>query len=399
MTDRKNTCASEPASFLHKLREKWSTIPATADVRSSTARLLSLEDRELLTHWEAARVATVETGPLNYLRGWYQLLYRDWCRGKKIMDIGCGLGIDGIHFAEQGASVTFVDIVEGNVELVRRICRLKGIEQRCSFHVMRDVDGLAALPTDFDAVMGFGSLMNAPYEVMKPEFDALVARLRPDLGRFIMHSYPKARWEREGSLPFDQWGEKTDGPGTPWAEWYDVDKLIDALRPARFEPVFYCEYRRGDMNCIDLVRSAPFHDPLPSGAVRISGGPILAKAETFWPGANLAYGPGGLKVRTGSPCWSYAAEMPLELKSVPPGKRFRLGAKVRVQEGEIGIGILRKDENDFLVELRFDRRADWEQFSVEIASLDDAKSIIIRNTDRDHRCSDALIEDISLYSY
>src|SRR5262249_48003718 len=163
-------------------------------------------------------------------RGWYQLLYRDWCRGKQIIDIGCGLGIDGIHFAEHGAMVTFIDIVETNVELVRRICRAKGIEDRCSFLVMRGAEDLAALPANYAAVMGFGSLMNAPYEIMKPEFDALAARLRPDQGRFIMHAYPKTRWEREGSLPFDKWGEKTDGPGTPWAEWYDADKLMEALR-------------------------------------------------------------------------------------------------------------------------------------------------------------------------
>src|SRR5256885_13135780 len=58
----------------------------------------------------------------------------------------------------------------------------------------------------------------------------------------------------EGQLPFDRWGEKTDGAGTPWAEWYDTEKLVAQLRPAAFAPVLYCEYRDGAMNCIDLIK-------------------------------------------------------------------------------------------------------------------------------------------------
>jgi hypothetical protein len=56
-------------------------------------------------------------------------------------------------------------------------------------------------------------------------------------------------------LPFDEWGVATDGVGTPWAEWYDVPKLLDALSPARFDLVFYTEWHREDFNWFDLVLS------------------------------------------------------------------------------------------------------------------------------------------------
>jgi len=87
---------------------------------------------------------------------------------------------------------------------------------------------------------------------MRPEYAELVRRLEVG-GRWLQLAYPKARWEREGSLPFDEWGPKVDGPGTPWEEWLDVPKLLDLLAPARFDVVFYCEWHNQDFNWFDLV--------------------------------------------------------------------------------------------------------------------------------------------------
>jgi SAM-dependent methyltransferase len=393
--------STDTKTYLETLREKWRTIPFTANDRTHAADLIALDDTKLLLHWEKARKATVEESRLNDIRGWYQLLYRDWCRGRKIVDIGCGLGIDGIHFAENGASVIFIDIVEINVELVRRICRLKGIEKACSFLVMRDADDLRNLDRDCDAVMGFGSLMHAPFDVMKPEFDALAACLKPEGGRFIMHSYPKARWEREGSLPFDKWGEKTDGEGTPWAEWYDAGKLIDALKPARFELVYYCEYRQGDMNCIDLVRSALPAQVLPVDAVLFARGDLRQAVSFSWEDASLQQAAGGLDVTTGPTCWSFAGQIPLPVSEdgIPPRKRFRLVVRASVQHGEIGVGILSKDGKRFLVEVQFDPSSDPEQTSAEVDSLENIEAVIVRNTCRDNQSSKAFLQDVRLYCY
>lgn len=53
-------------------------------------------------------------------------------------------------------------------------------------------------------------------------------------------------------MPFKQWGEKTDGKGTPWCEWYDVDKLLALLSPAKFEDIFYYEWYNNCYNWFDL---------------------------------------------------------------------------------------------------------------------------------------------------
>jgi hypothetical protein len=65
--------------------------------------------------------------------------------------------------------------------------------------------------------------------------------------------YPRARWEREGHLPFETWGEKTDG-GAPWMEWYDLPKLLHRLAPARFDVVLAFDYHNSDFNWFDLER-------------------------------------------------------------------------------------------------------------------------------------------------
>ena len=75
-------------------------------------------------------------------------------------------------------------------------------------------------------------------------------------GRWIELAYPKSRWEREGQLPFNEWGNRTDGLGTPWVEWYDLAKVQALWEPARFEVVLYLEFHNGDFNWFDLIRRA-----------------------------------------------------------------------------------------------------------------------------------------------
>ena len=72
-------------------------------------------------------------------------------------------------------------------------------------------------------------------------------------GRWIELAYPKARWEREGKMPFEQWGERTDG-GAPWMEWYDLDKVKAMLSPAQFDVVLYSNFFNDDFNWFDLLR-------------------------------------------------------------------------------------------------------------------------------------------------
>ena len=232
------------------LKDKWVEVPfKNGNIR--TDMLLKLSDADLLKFWEDARSFVTEEGQFEH-RGWYHLLYRDSFHGKKLMDVGSGIGIDGLTFAQSGAQVTFVDICSSNLEVIKRLAALLDV-QKVKFHYMTDVRSLEPLDCDYDVVFAQGSLHHLPFDIVRSEARALLEHL-PAGGRWIQLSYPKSRWIKEGSKPFDEWGVNTDGYGTPWSEWYDLEKLSALLHPARFDTLLSFEFCRGDFIWFDLLR-------------------------------------------------------------------------------------------------------------------------------------------------
>jgi SAM-dependent methyltransferase len=234
------------------LRQKWCEVPFCRMDRIQSRDLLNFSDEDLLEAWTKA--LEDQTLGKNYdCRGWFYTLYRDQVRGKKFMDVGSGLGFDGLTFARAGAEVTFVDIVEDNLAIVKRMAKIFGLDN-CTYHYFKDFDSLSALDCDYDFIWAAGSLINAPFEFTKAECGRLVEHLKLG-GRWVELAYPKTRWEREGKLPFDRWGDKTDG-GAPWIEWKDLTKIRSLLEPAQFNVVLHFEYHQSDFNWFDLERAA-----------------------------------------------------------------------------------------------------------------------------------------------
>jgi SAM-dependent methyltransferase len=233
------------------LRSKWKVVPGDVSRRLSSPELLQLPTGELVRLWTDLRDRDAQ-GEGFQVRGWYHELYRDFVRGKKLLDVGCGFGISSITFAQFGAEVTFVDIVEENVKLVEKVCRGLGLAERTHFKFLARTSDLQSLPTDYDVITAIGSLHNAPFDFMRDEVAELVKHLKIG-GRWLQLAYPKARWFREGSPSFSAWGEMTDGEGTPYCEWYDLEKLLRLLAPAQFQPLLHYEWHNKDFNWFDLL--------------------------------------------------------------------------------------------------------------------------------------------------
>lgn len=83
-------------------------------------------------------------------------------RGKRVLEIGCGIGTDTINFARAGAQVTAVDISEESVALARQRAEAFGLDN-ITFYCA-DAEELSATvpPAAYDLVYSFGVIHHTP---------------------------------------------------------------------------------------------------------------------------------------------------------------------------------------------------------------------------------------------
>jgi len=83
--------------------------------------------------------------------------FGDW-KDKKVLEFGCGSGIDALEFAQNGAEVTAVDITENAIALTEALSREAGIP----IEVVQISDVLPFPDDSFDLVYSFGVLHHIP---------------------------------------------------------------------------------------------------------------------------------------------------------------------------------------------------------------------------------------------
>lgn len=85
-------------------------------------------------------------------------------RGKKVLEIGCGIGTDTINFARAGAQVTAVDLSVESLNLARRRAEVFGLRDLISFHEA-NAEELSSfiLAEPFDLVYSFGVIHHSPH--------------------------------------------------------------------------------------------------------------------------------------------------------------------------------------------------------------------------------------------
>lgn len=85
-------------------------------------------------------------------------------QGKKVLEIGCGIGTDTISFARNGAQVTAVDLTEKSLELARQRARVFGLDHRATF-LQANAERLSEyVPVQpYDLVYSFGVIHHTPH--------------------------------------------------------------------------------------------------------------------------------------------------------------------------------------------------------------------------------------------
>lgn len=89
--------------------------------------------------------------------------YERWA-GKRVLEIGCGLGTDTMNFARAGANITAVDLSAKSLELARRRAEVFGLQDRIRF-VEANAEHLSdhIEPAGYDLVYSFGVIHHSPH--------------------------------------------------------------------------------------------------------------------------------------------------------------------------------------------------------------------------------------------
>jgi len=85
-------------------------------------------------------------------------------RGKKVLEIGCGIGTDVINFARAGASVTTVELSQNSLEIAKQRASVYGLQDRIRFYCGNAEELSAFLPVEpYDLVYSFGVIHHTPH--------------------------------------------------------------------------------------------------------------------------------------------------------------------------------------------------------------------------------------------
>lgn len=113
--------------------------------------------------------------------------------GKRVLEVGCGIGTDTIRFARAGARVTAVDLSAKSLALASSRAQLFGLAERIRFH-QADAENLAgAVPReDYDLVYSFGVIHHTPRPDRAIES---IRRYMTPLSEFRLMIYAANSWK------------------------------------------------------------------------------------------------------------------------------------------------------------------------------------------------------------
>jgi len=134
-----------------RVRDYWNARPC--NLRHSTAAIGS---RQYFEEVEA-RKYMVEP----HIPGFAE--FERW-RGKKVLEIGCGIGTDTINFARHGAQVTTVDLSEESMELARKRASVFGLGDAIRFCPGNAEQLTTFVPVErYDLIYSFGVIHHTPH--------------------------------------------------------------------------------------------------------------------------------------------------------------------------------------------------------------------------------------------
>ncbi|HEX9798387.1 MAG TPA: class I SAM-dependent methyltransferase [Anaerolineales bacterium] len=150
------------------------------DVRDYWNR--NIHDLEIVTHpiGTSEFFGELEAYRFNKLRYLPRLVDFAGFQSKRVLEVGCGVGIDLARFARGGADVTGVDLAERSIELAKRNFESQGLDAKL---LVMDGEHLEFPEHEYDLVYAHGVLQYTPdpgrmldeiHRVLKPAGQAIL---------------------------------------------------------------------------------------------------------------------------------------------------------------------------------------------------------------------------------
>lgn len=84
-------------------------------------------------------------------------------KGRRVLEIGCGIGTDTINFARSGAIVTAVDLSDQSLSLARQRAKIFGFEKQIAFYQANAEELSNVVPLEpYDLIYSFGVIHHTP---------------------------------------------------------------------------------------------------------------------------------------------------------------------------------------------------------------------------------------------
>jgi 2-polyprenyl-3-methyl-5-hydroxy-6-metoxy-1,4-benzoquinol methylase len=151
-------------------------------------------------------------------------------RGKRVLEVGCGIGTDAVNFARNGAEYTGIELSKTSLDLAKRRFEVFGLTGD-----LREMDAERLAggfpPETFDLVYSFGVIHHTP----QPR--AVIENIRTVIhqdGELRLMLYAKRSWK--AAMIANGLDQPEAQSGCPIANMYDEADVQDLLR-GFFEPI------------------------------------------------------------------------------------------------------------------------------------------------------------------
>lgn len=163
-------------------------------------------------------------------------------QGKKVLEVGVGLGTDFVQFARGGALLSGIDLTEASIDAVRRRLALEGLEAELR---VADAEELPFRSGEFDLVYSWGVLHHTPAteralaevrRVLRPGGEARIMlysrRSWVALGVWLRYGLLRGAPQRSPTQLLAQWMES---PGTKAYTQAELDVLFAGFSEVRYQ--------------------------------------------------------------------------------------------------------------------------------------------------------------------